>query len=633
MSSIRNLWVRARGERGFTMLLALYVLTITTLLLGAAYLAVLDDTNLTRNDLDQDRALAAAQAGIGQYTYNLNANPNYWESCPTATNVAVGAAASGSTEYYSYAPVPATGQTACSSSNPIGTMIETGGTAAGTFRISATGTSNNVSRTVVAQYKRTSFLNYVYFTNYEDEDPLWAVETNTQTRENTVTGLNCAVYEWAGRSANCQGISFGSGDVVNGPLHSNDSLYVCGSLGTDTIFGRTSADQIETPDALTEYYPPALGGGTCAGTLEIKGTANNTVGTLQPPPDDTQLLLLADGGVSTNINGCFAGYGCEFSGPTTIVADGPTSASVATNQMTVTNANYGSPLGTPTKVNYPSNGVLYVNATASCSNYSYTPFGTEDQLYGGTTLDSSSSDTDNAGCGDAVVQAYPYPGTANGTPYSTATSCGNGTTSVSGVCPYTQSLTIGAANDIIIASSLTTTSTTSGCASGWSSTGTSAPESSCPTGTAVLGLVANDMIRIFHPLGSARNTDDEEQACLTGENDTDYTNTNGTGSLINPVIDAAIFSVEHSFIVDDFDCGATSDTDGTTALGTLTVNGTIAQDFRGRVAEGNPQVSGYTKSYWYDQRLATIEPPYFLDPVSDSWDVTRLTECDASTCT
>ena len=52
--------------------------------------------------------------------------------------------------------------------------------------------------------------------------------------------------------------------------------------------------------------------------------------------------------------------------------DGPTSSTVATNQMTVTNANYGSPLGTPTKVNYPSNGVVYVNATSSCS-YSYTP--------------------------------------------------------------------------------------------------------------------------------------------------------------------------------------------------------------------------------------------------------------------
>ena len=78
-----------REERGFTMLLALYILTITTLLLGAAYVAVLTDTHLSRNDLDQKRAYAAAQAGIEQYNYDLNQNPNFWENCtpPSGTKV------------------------------------------------------------------------------------------------------------------------------------------------------------------------------------------------------------------------------------------------------------------------------------------------------------------------------------------------------------------------------------------------------------------------------------------------------------------------------------------------------------------------------------------------------------------
>ena len=63
------------------MLLALFVLMVTTLLLGAAYVAVTNDTQLSRNDLDQKRAYAAAQAGISQYIYQLNQNPNYWEQC------------------------------------------------------------------------------------------------------------------------------------------------------------------------------------------------------------------------------------------------------------------------------------------------------------------------------------------------------------------------------------------------------------------------------------------------------------------------------------------------------------------------------------------------------------------------
>src|ERR1039457_995659 len=103
-----------RDERGFTILLAVYVLTITSLLLGAAYIAVLNDTGLSRNDLDQKRAYAAAQAGIAQYSYDLNQNPNYWESCPstaqTSTAVPVGSADSGSTQHLSHKNAPGGGQ-------------------------------------------------------------------------------------------------------------------------------------------------------------------------------------------------------------------------------------------------------------------------------------------------------------------------------------------------------------------------------------------------------------------------------------------------------------------------------------------------------------------------------------------
>jgi Tfp pilus assembly protein PilX len=583
---------RARDERGFTMLLALYVLVITTLLLGAAFVAVLSDAAPARNDLDQKRAYAAAQAGIAQYNYDLNQNPNFWEAC-TSPGGTVGAADSGSTETFVVKPVPATGYSSCSTSNPINSMIEAVGTAAaGSFRIAATGTSNKVSRTIVAQYTRNSFLSYVYFSNYEDSDPEWASGDS---------GLNCAVYAWAGRSSSCAATAFGAGDAVNGPLHSNDTVGVCSGSGSTTTFGRTGqtpADSIETPNVLSET--------TCGGTIVMNGTPNNTVGTLQPPPDDTQLLSVADGGISTNSNGCYAGAGCVFTGPTTIVLDGPTSG---INEMTVTNAAYGSPAGTATTITFPSDGVVYVNATTSCS-YAYSPFDSTGQLYGSTTLDPSDT-TDNAGCGDAVVSA------------STSASRCSGTTQVSGVCPYTQSLTIGAADDIIIASSLTTTTTTSGCTGG--ETG------GCPSGTAVLGLIADHNVRVAHPLTSARVTPPLEQYCLASNPADDlYLNTNAAGSLINPVIDAAIFAVNDSFIVDNFDCGSTSNTGSTTALGTLTVNGTIAQNFRGRVAEGNPQVTGYTKSYWYDPRLESTSPPYFLNPIDATWVATRLTECDGT---
>src|SRR6202142_1584823 len=87
---------RAAEERGFTLLLALLVLIITTLLLGATYVAVFSDTRPSRNALDQKRAYAAAQSGIAEYAYDLNQDPNFWDTCyQSSTPVAVGSADGG----------------------------------------------------------------------------------------------------------------------------------------------------------------------------------------------------------------------------------------------------------------------------------------------------------------------------------------------------------------------------------------------------------------------------------------------------------------------------------------------------------------------------------------------------------
>jgi hypothetical protein len=382
---------------------------------------------------------------------------------------------------------------------------------------------------------------------------------------------------------------------------------LCNASGTSVNFGRANEsppDPIQTPNVLAANSDPTQ---NCTGTItngEAENLANGLYSTEGLPPDDTQLHAVADGGnASLGSNSslpldCSATAGCVFNGPTTIVLDGPTST--GQNRMTVTNGGV-----TSAPMNTPANGVIYVNTspTVTCRD-TYSPFGSENQLYGGTTLDPSSSDTDNAGCGDAVVEAS-----------TSAASC-PGATLVSGVCPYTTSLTISALNDIIIASNLTTTSTASASAC-------SNEPGGCPIGAAVLGLVTNHMVRIFHPITGVRPTNAEFSCPSSG-------NTNATGSLVNPVIDAAIFSVEDSFIIDNFDCGGSSGTP--TALGNLTVNGSIIQAFRGRLGESAGQAtnySGYVKNYWYDNRLETLSPPFFLNPVNAGWQVDQLTECDA----
>ncbi len=145
---------------------------------------------------------------------------------------------------------------------------------------------------------------------------------------------------------------------------------------------------------------------------------------------------------------------------------------------------------------------------------------------------------------------------------------------------YSKSLTVAGYNDLIVNGNLYPTSVE----------GNLGNE---PTGTVVLGLIATKYVRVYH-------------ACSGGKNGT---------SLENAWIYAAVLSTAHSFIVDNYGCGAN--------LGKL-------HDVRGHRPElpRAPSArarSGYLKDYKYDDRLATEEPPYFLAPLKAGWKIIRQT--------
>jgi hypothetical protein len=121
--------------------------------------------------------------------------------------------------------------------------------------------------------------------------------------------------------------------------------------------------------------------------------------------------------------------------------------------------------------------------------------------------------------------------------------------------------------------------------------------------------VSNNFIRVYHPVTN-----------LTANGSGGFDCDNNGGPAPNVTIDAAILSLAHSFIVDNYFCGAT--------IGTLTVTGAIAQKFRGPVgtsSNGTP-TSGFVKSYGYDDRLRFRSPPKFVDPVAAGWQVQLYTE-------
>jgi hypothetical protein len=170
-------------------------------------------------------------------------------------------------------------------------------------------------------------------------------------------------------------------------------------------------------------------------------------------------------------------------------------------------------------------------------------------------------------------------------PYSDSEGCGDAY--VRGT--YGQDLTIAAKKDVIITGD------------------------TVRSGDVMLGLIADNFIRIYHPV--AHNSASDPFNCTPQSASQDPL---GIGVLNKVDVDAAILSLLHSFTVDNYYCGG--------ALGSIDLTGALGQNFRGPVGTTKNGGNGYTKNYTYDDRLRYRSPPHFLDPVQSAWRVLRYTE-------
>jgi hypothetical protein len=186
-------------------------------------------------------------------------------------------------------------------------------------------------------------------------------------------------------------------------------------------------------------------------------------------------------------------------------------------------------------------------------------------------------------CSAPTTVQDPYPeGVVNDDPVKDMSNIGCANLWVSG--QYQKSVTLASAGDVIVEADEDTGTGTNG-------------KGIRRNGDVIMGLIADNFVRVYHP-------------CDSGGND--------TGTQQNVQIDAAILSLNHSFTLDNYTCGA--------QLGLLTVNGAIAQKFRGAVGQFGSASHGYTKNYVYDDRLLYRSPPYFLDPVQSAWRTVGYTE-------
>lgn len=549
-----------RGERGMSMFLTLMAMAVTALFVAAAFAAANGDLPQSAVSKDRKATYAAAEAGLAYYLNHLQQDPDYWTKCtavpdpnpsePSPVNLQwdgdgadprVWRTVPDSTSQYTIELLDTrTHPNGCVTTDQKSIIDES----SGTFKVRFTGrprSDSTLHRSIVATFRRDSFLNFVYFTEYEDIDPDALADSTARTTAHS----KCANrYRSQRQSDGCPAaneITFPTTDRVNGPLHTNDeSLYVCGSpvFGRDkTISGATmdpKSDTIEVRGPLPGHLakPATTGCTDSAVTNTPTGAFTPNAKYLGIPQSNQKLADVAQNA------------GRYYTGKTIIRLKGTT--------MDVTNYTAGGVATTTTDQAWPNNGVLYVDHAGACSN--------------------------------------EYPTAAK---YTESAACGN--VYVSGT--YAKSLTIAARGDVIVRPTLNAR---------LDNFSSDANLTAVAGSDATLGLIADNFIRVGHRV-------------QTVNGNCDNYGTASEPTVTNVRIEAAILSLKHSFIADNYHCGK---------LGTLTVVGAIAQRYRGVVGtfSGTTIVSGFAKDYWYDDRFRYRSPPYFLSPLDSAWDVVRSHE-------
>lgn len=534
-----------RDERGFSMPAVLGTMTVLVGVSLVALTTASGDQSQSAYDQDYKRAYSAAEAGVNEYLFHLNEDQAYWSKCTTVASPAPvnqpwnGSGTDtrtrrrtipGTDAQYTIELLPQIGTT-CNPSDPAA-MIDT---RSGTFRIRATGFVGRAKRSIVATFRRRGFLDFLYYTDLETANPVsyrinaggypaaegyedpqtWASRECSKPfaqRSGASTWIRVHINSdnrpWVQLS--CTEISFITGDDVDGPLHTNDQLLICGS----PRFGR-NIDGFRDVIEVVNTSGWRGNSGCSNNNPQWVGERRFGAARLDAPPV-VSLRQIAQAG----------GY----------VYTGRTQIELLGNSLRITNNN------TTQTVQPPSNGVIYVaNGSGSCGFY-----------------DPTQTHLTYPACGDVTVRGT-----------------------------YSADLTIAAEKDVQIMANVERASGSN----------------------AMLGLIAQNFIRVHHPVRNLTRSHSGSSFRWDCDN-------NGT---VPNRIDAAMLAIDHSFTVDNYFCG--------NDLGDLTVNGAIAQKYRGTVGTfGGSSRTGFTKDYNYDDRLKYRQPPHFLDPIQTGWRVIRQTE-------
>ena len=435
----------------------------------------------------------------------------------------------------------------------------------GTLRLRATGVVGTVVRSVVAEVRQKGFIDFLYFTDQENPDPDLVGTSATACVDK---------YAYAGRPSTCNSIAFGGGDVLDGDVHSNDTMRICKATFTKSV--TTTSPTLSSG---LNYIAQDSTSSKCTGQLFPNGTkmpvfrdSYDLPATNTEQKRETRFDLENDP-VQPVLN-----PGCLYTGPTSVQFN-------AAGTMTVRSPNTKMvQTSGPSATNGRTNDSLCGSVAALKSTAGATVPVLDNNLLYVQDIPSAPSDVNYTSV--AAIPENKCTGNGVGFPMAKEAAPGADVTG-RGSCAYDSRK-----GDVFVKGTLK------------GSTTIASQNYLYVTGDLVyadqsrdlLGLSPSGTAWIYNPLDSS------DKALLS------------TTDRVNEV-DAAIISVKHSITVQNYTAGG--------ARGTLTIRGALAQKFRGIVSQGS---NGYVKNYVYDSRLKTISPPKFLSPITTVYGITTLTE-------